>query len=200
MPVKTAPSERRRFVRAAQPQGFGVSFLKPTTSAVIDSVNVSGGGLCLRLSEPLEIHSRVRLQLLLDRTAGRGERPALQCNGRVAWVMQRLDLRNAPPFLFDVGIEFVSPPAAVRQWLMLESPKAAQARGAARPRILEPFTVKGHIFVPELSRNQSQSRQEPAWHLVVSVEGVPCFSGHYASDHAALEALAKFHRQQTRAR
>lgn len=178
---------------------MGVRLVKPGSSPTdASAVNVSTGGVCLRLSEPLEIHSRVRLQLTLDREVSRSEKGDVQCAGRVAWVMQRLDLRNTPPFLFDVGIEFIDPPAVVRQWLM---PGQAQAirQAPARPRqqtSLEPFVTHQRRFVPKLSRES----KDALWHLVVAVDGVPCFSGHYPTERTALEALAKFHRQQARSR
>lgn len=112
-PMTVAVAERRRFTRRAVPAQFGVSFLKPAVSVPADGVNLSGGGLCLRLRETLDVRAVVRLQLTTQPRASRG----IECTGRVAWVSQRLDLRPTPPFLFDVGIEFVRPSPRLRRWL-----------------------------------------------------------------------------------
>jgi len=68
-------------------------------------------------------------------------------------------------------------------------------RRAASRRILEPFLARGRDFTPRLERASSRP---PRWHLVVSVDGVPCFSAHYPSERAAIAAWAKFKRQQAR--
>ena len=189
MPIKTAPVERRRHARSSH-HALTVSLVRPISSGPVEFVNLSPGGVCLRLRDPLEMHSEVRLQLT---PASRTEK-GVQCPGRVAWVMQRLDLRSSAPFVYDVGIEFPEPPALIRHLL---TPDAADSTPAskteARSKMLAPFQVKGRRFLPRLSR---ETRHEP-WHLVISVEDVPCFSGRFASEREADAAITKFKRQQS---
>jgi hypothetical protein len=117
------------------------------------------------------------------------------CTGRVVWVTQRLDLSPSPPFAFDVGIELVKPPAAL-------GPLVATARRAPAPadpaprrgRELAPADIRGRRFAPHLKRDAAPPGR---WHLVVWQEGVPCFSGRFPSEPAALAAWARFKRQQT---
>jgi len=177
---------------------LGVHMLQPQGVIAIDRVNVSEGGVCLRLPTMLEVRSLVRLQLTPnDGPAGR-LRP-VECTGRVAWVVQRLDLRDMPPFLFDVGIEFVDPPPVLRQLLAQRGVRLASVRSGGRrlPRKRHPASavVRGRTFIPRLESDASQAVR---WHLVVTVDGIPCFSGRYASERLAKTAWAQFQRQQAR--
>ena len=185
MPTLTATpiQERRRFARGETLPRLAINLLQPPLIA--DHVNISEGGLCLRLAEHLEVRSLVQMEITPERTPR-----SVQCTGRVSWVMQRLDLRDTPPFLFDVGIEFVNPSRTLRQWLAL--PSLSRAPVAAKQRL--PATVRGRIFTPKFERSAGR------WHLVVTVGGVPCFSQHYASRQAAERGWAAFKRQQARAR
>ena len=191
--MRSVLQERRRFTRTGSSGRVAVSVLHPLTSNAPSSVNVSEGGLCLRLQDMLEIRSLVRLQLTQGEPGVRKER-SIECTGRVAWVVQRLDLRDNPPFLFDVGIEFVEPSRVVRQLLA----RGGEHRAVSQPRpvrmrTMELLTVHGRHFIPKLQRETNHALH---WHLVVSVDGTPCFSGHYASERAAMAAWAKFRRQQ----
>jgi len=116
--------ERRAFVRNEPPPQLAINLLQARRSIIADSVNFSEGGLCLRLRELLEVRSLVRLQVssflrenepLRAKTDALRGRRAVQCTGRVAWVIQRLDLRDSPPFLYDVGIEFVKAPPMLKR-------------------------------------------------------------------------------------
>src|SRR3989338_10396734 len=109
--------ERRKFSRVEIPPRLGVNILRPNASVVADNINVSEGGFCVRLQELLEVRSLVRLQVTSERSGSINELRPVECTGRVAWVIQRLDLRNSPPFLFDIGIEFVDPPSILRRFL-----------------------------------------------------------------------------------
>jgi len=159
--------------------------LNPRGRLEASSVNLSERGVCVRLQEILEIRSCVRLRLF----APPHKRP-LECAGRVAWVIQRLDLRDAPPYLYDVGVEFLDPPTRVRRF-------ASRVGIALRPSgekttrgiLLKPATIKGRLYVPWLER---QSSPHPCWHLIVRVEGVPCFSGRYPSQQEAMKAWEQF--------
>lgn len=194
--MRTVLQERRRFARSEFPSRVAINFLQPHAFVGADNVNVSKGGLCLRLQEMLEVRSLVRLQLTSEGDGSmRGQR-AVECTGRVAWVIQRLDLRTSPPFLYDVGIEFVDPPQVLRQLLAREGSEVrTPKKGTAHVRGIEPALIRGRHFTPHL---QHDAPQPLRWHLVITVDGTPCFSGRYASEHAALAAWGKFKRQQAR--
>ena len=119
----------------------------------------------------------------------------MECTARVAWVIQRLDLRDIPPFLYDVGIEFVDPPAVLRRLLARGAGLTVLRTQAVRARTLESAVVRGRWFVPRLER---ESNHPPRWHLVISVDGVACFSARYPSERAAMLAWAQFKRRQAR--
>lgn len=192
----TSIEERRKFPRSDFPLRLDVSLLRPEGSTPANPVNASEGGLCFRLEETLEVRSLVRLQLTPERVgAARGLR-SLECAGRVAWVVQRLDLRTTPPFLYDVGVEFVDPPPILRQWVLQRSGGLLfEKRRIPRERRLQPATIRGRLFVPRL---EHESNHPPRWHLVVSVDGAPCFSGHYAGERAAVAAWDQFKRREAR--
>lgn len=192
----TVTQERRKFTRSEAEPRLEVDLLQLRRAIPANSLNLSQGGLCLRLEEMVEIHSLVRLRVLPEASASlRNSRP-VECTGRVAWVIQRLDLRNAPPFLFDVGIEFVNPPAKVRHLLAGRGGQsAAVQRPATREKGLDPSVIRGRHYIPNLRFEPTSALR---WHLVVSVEGVPCFSGHYPTGREALAAWALFKRRQAR--
>ena len=177
--------ERRKFARHGAPSRVEVNLLRPQGLIPANTVNLSEGGVCCRLEEMLEVRSLVRLQVMKAPPA-RSLHP-VECTGRVAWVIQRLDLRPTPPFLFDIGIEFVDPPPLLR---------FPPLKGRVlHQRALESSLIRGRQFVPRLERDVNHGGR---WHLVVSVEGTPCFSGHYPSERAALAAWGQFRRQQAR--
>jgi len=151
-------------------------------------MNLSERGICVRLQEALEVRSRVRLRLF----APPQKRP-LECAGRVAWVIQRLDLRDAPPYLYDVGVEFLDPPTRLRQFVSRVG-IAVKSSGerAARDVLLKPATIKGRQYAPWLEKQPSPN---PCWHLIVRVEGVPCFSGRYPSQQEAVKAWDQYIRE-----
>lgn len=180
-------AERRKTLRAAPRRRLAVQLLRPQGAVAVDSVNVSNGGVCVRLPEMLEVRSLVRLLV----RAGQ----VLECTGRVAWVVQRLDLRAMPPFLFDVGIEFVNPPPALQRVLVPHYPPALAPRAAAGTHLLETTTLKSRTYTARLER--AADRPHP-WHLTVFVEGVPCLSARYASATAARTAWAQFKRRSKR--
>lgn len=186
-------AERRKTFRAAPRRQWAVQLLRPQGAVAVDSVNISDGGLCVRLPEMLEVRSLVRLLVRAEASAAARAQQALECTGRVAWVVQRLDLRAIPPFLFDVGIEFVNPPHALRQVLGPRGRAAGLPRSTAHaPHVLETATLKGRAHTARLER--APRRPQP-WHLMVFVEGVPCLSARYASAAAARAAWAQFKRR-----
>jgi len=189
--TKGAIQERRHSRRRTVARRVGIHLLHQRRSIAANGINVSEGGLCLRLEEELQVRSLVRLQFTPEKLPVGSH---LICRGRVAWVIQRLDLRPLPPFLFDVGIEFVDPPAMVRQFIARQGGDSAAAKEPlSRARVLETATVRGREFVPRLQRVTTASLP---WHLIVTVDGLPCFSGHYPSERATLKAWAQFKREQ----
>ena len=186
----TTIQERRRFTRHGALH-CSVDLLRSPGSVTAESVNVSEGGLCIRLDQMLEVRSLVQLQL----TPYRKSRP-MACRGRVTWVMQRLDLRDMPPLLFDTGIEFVSPSPSLRQFLIRQGVELmATKRESVRRTQLEPAVIHGRTFVPRLEHTATRPSR---WHLVVSVDGVACFSEHVPSERAAVTAWTKFRRRQAK--
>ncbi len=198
--ASTSVEERRKFTRSEPPARFQINLLQSHRSVTLENVTFSEGGLCLRLQEMLEVRAVVRLQFTAARSgevAGplRSRRP-VSCAGRVAWVVQRLDLRNEPPFLYDIGIEFVDPPPMLRQ-LMAQSGVGGPAgkKHSIRERSLTSWTVRGRTYLPQLERTPHQAMH---WHLIVSVDGMPCFSERYPSERTALAAWERFKRQQAK--
>ena len=167
-----------------------------------NSLNLSQRGVCLRMQESLDVKAPVTLRLY----AQSRHRP-LQCLGRVAWVVQRLDLRDIPPFLYDVGVEFVRPPAHLRQLASrvglamrgLSARPMAQAGGIAGKRVkhssLQPAAIRGRSYEPRVVHELGA---QVCWHLVVKVDGAPCFSQRYASERESLQAWNQFKRQMAR--
>ena len=194
--ISPAIQERRKSLRSEGSQSVAISLLQAARAVPANNVNFSEDGLCLRVRETLEVRSLVRLRL-----TPRLQRP-LQCTGRVMWVVQRLDLRTNPPFLFDVGIEFVDPPPVLRQFLARQGGRLkltrAQLQRPAANKTLAPASLRGRQYVPLLSRAPNAAVRR--WHLVVNIDDVPCFSEHYASERAAVMAWGRFKRQQARGR
>jgi hypothetical protein len=194
--TSTAVQDRRRFARLEAPPRIVIDLLQSDRRLPVDAVNISEAGLCLRLEERLEVRSLVNLQVTPGRRGpARAGRP-VRCEGRVAWVIQRLDLREAPPYLFDVGIEFADPPAFLQR---LISPRGrcqpTRAQASARIVPLVPAQIRGRQFVPKLERTPGS---KPEWHLIVSIDSVPCFSERYLSERAAKAGWETFRRRQAR--
>jgi hypothetical protein len=186
-----AVSERRAGARLNAPRRMAIRVLRPEGPLPARSVNVSDGGLCVRLAEILEVRSQVRLLVSASMSAAQPSLRSLECTGRVAWVVQRLDLRALPPFLFDVGIQLENPPPLLRQFLQVR-PSAAARRPGTPARVLEIAALKGRVHTARLERTTGHPQP---WHLMIFVEGVPCFSGRYASALRAREAWAQFKRR-----
>ncbi len=189
-PTSTTIQERRRFTRRGALR-CTVDLLRSSGPVTAESVNVSEGGLCIRLDQMLEVRSLVQLQLTPE-----GRSRSMQCRGRVTWVMQRLDLRDMPPLLFDTGIEFVNPSPSLRQFLIRQGIELMSTKKtSARQKRLEPSVIRGRTFVPRLDFPATRPSR---WHLVVSVDGMACFSEHFSSERTAVTAWTKFKRRQAR--
>ena len=187
--------ERRKSLRVGAPR-LRINLLRPQGVVAVDNVNFSEGGVCIRVEETLEVRAIIRLQLTPERLSPARSLRAFECMGRVAWVIQRLDLRALPPFLYDVGIEFVDPPSALQHVIAQKGSRLLSTKErSSEGKILESAVVHGRRFVPRLDR---ESNHPSRWHLIVSVDGVPCFSSRYASERLALSAWEQFKRQQAK--
>ena len=183
--------DRRHIPRVDTRARVEINLLQPSFRLEANSINLSEGGMCVRIQKSLEISSRVRMRLFPTEAA----RPLL-CAGRVAWVVQRLDLRDIPPFLYDVGLEFVDPSRALRQFaagagVALKS----SGRRPSRASALQAAVIRGRQYIPKLEKDPSSST---SWHLVVQVEGTPCFSHRYSSQRDAIQSWEQFKRRTTR--
>ena len=186
MATRTA-TERRKAARTANPR-FGIGLIQEESLVPATSVNVSSGGLCFRIRQALEVRSIIRLRLTPESSPSQ----RVDCKGRVAWVIQRQDLSDAPPFYHDIGIEFVDPPSALRQFVAASGGRPERATRASSPPEAE---IHGRRYVPRIERDTGH---ESPWHLIVLVDGTPCFSGRYGTKRAATTAWNKFRRQQAR--
>ena len=193
MALKTLTQERRRFPRSAAAARLSINLVQPRTASATH-VNYSKGGVCLRLEEGLEVRSLIRLQVARAR-AGDTQRRPIECAGRVAWIIQRLDLRSIPPFLFDVGVEFVDPPPLLRRLIAQRGNLSPLPEPSTTGKALDPAVIRGRQFIPRLTRDTHHSSR---WHLVVFADGAPCFSSRYPSERAALSAWGQFQRQQAK--
>ncbi len=195
MPPATA-QERRKLARVDFQGRVEINPLESFTNGRplffrASSLNLSEGGVCVRVEQELAIRSRVAMRILAS-----PRRQPLECHGRVAWVIQRLDLRTDPPFLYDIGVEFINPSVRLRQFasrlgVALKPPVSI----STRRKPLEPATIHGRCYVPQLQQEASAPRQ---WHLVVTVDGVPCVSRRTATRQAALAAWEQFQRRRRR--
>lgn len=142
--------------------------------------DLSQGGLSVRLNERFDLHTVVRMRLSPPRA-----RAPVECVGRVAWTTARMDLVAAPPYPYDMGIEFVKVPSLIRRQLAIayERLRRRTQPPTAIP-CLRPALIGGRRYVPSLTYD---GVPRPAWHLIVEAEGVPCFAQRFG---AAAEAVA----------
>jgi len=196
MALKTV-QERRKAPRVEFQGRAEVEVPKLQSPLAANSLNFSEGGACMRLQEALDVRSSITIRLFVQ---PRGK--PLECEGRVAWVIQRLDLRNTPPFLYDVGVEFIDPSSRLRQFasrigLTLRPSSELSALSSVAGRrstwsALQPALINGRRYEPRLTQEQSPDNR---WHLIVTVDGVPCFSHRYPLERKALESWKQFKRQ-----
>ena len=188
--MKSTTQDRRHTGRVHLQGKVELAFAHRNAPVSGNTVNLSEGGLCVRVGESLDVKSPVTLKLFPQR------RRPVECAGRVAWVVQRLDLRAAPPFVYDVGVEFVRTSARLLQVASkLGVTVRAQSGRTAKPGLLEPVTLKGRTYEPRVLHAASP---QGAWHVVVKADGAPCFSRHYTSERDAVEGWKQFKRQVVR--
>ena len=148
MAVKTIVQERRKSLRSEFPSRVAINLLQPPGTRLVERINYSEGGLCLRMQDAPEVRALVRLQWGSE---ARGARPRtertdrfVEVTGRVAWVIQRLDLRTAPPFLYDVGIEFVDAPPALRRFVAQRGMRSSTVQDTpSKARALPSAIIRG---------------------------------------------------------
>lgn len=188
MAVKASTDERRQAGRVRLQGRVELAVAHKPTPVAGNTVNLSEGGLCVRVEESLDVKSPVTLKLFAQPRS----RP-VECAGRVAWVVQRLDLRTAPPFLYDIGVEFVRTSAQLRQ-VASKLGVAVRARSgrAAKPTRLDPVAARGRMYEPRVLHAASP---QGAWHLVVKADGAPCLSRHFTTERGAVEGWEQFKRQ-----
>lgn len=195
----TAPvvQERRNFPRSEFPTRMAIDIVQPPLTVPNGGVNISEGGLCLRLEKALEVRSLVRFRLLPERTGSILTRDtrSVECTGRVAWVVQRLDLSNGPPFLFDVGIEFIDASEIIRRLTGQSSSGLSKSVRVSRTPSLEPWSSHDRQFIPQITR---EAQQTSPWHLVITVDGVPCLSERHKTRREAVSVLQRFKRSQSK--
>ncbi len=152
--------------------------------------DLSEGGLSIRLTERLDLHTLVRLRL----SPGRVRTP-MECVGRVAWTTERLDLQAAPPYPYDMGIEFVKVPAFIRRRLSRAYQRLQQPRSSARVPTLRGARLNGRLYVPSVAY---EAAPQSAWHLIVRTEDVPCYAKRFASASALVAGWNAFKRERGR--
>lgn len=183
--------ERRKLPRVNVLERVEVDLPRPPRLVEACSVNLSEGGMCVRLQEALEIRSPIKLRLFHEAR----KRP-LECAAQVAWVVQRLDLRDEPPFVYDIGVKFVDPPTRLRQLVARAGIvlKAGVKAVLSHPA-LQPALIRSRSYVPSLQRETAPGTR---WHLVVAADEVPCFSQRYESEREAIQGWEQFKSQTAR--
>lgn len=198
MAVKTSVEERRHAGRVQLQGRVELAVAHRPMPVSGNTVNLSEGGLCVRVQESLDVKAPVTLKFFAQPRS----RP-VECAGRVAWVVQRLDLRTVPPFLYDVGVEFVRTSARLRQVgsrlgvLVRAAGERAPAHVVAAGKLvkhssLQPTPAHGRSYEPRLIHELGP---QSSWHLVVKTDGAPCFSHRYASEREGLAGWKQFKRQ-----
>lgn len=185
--------ERRRKLRTPWYQRVELHVREAKIPVTSNSLDVSEGGMRLRLAGSVDVNSPLRLRLF----SGADDKP-LECRGRVAWVVQRLDVRQAPPFIYDVGIEWVDPPAALQRLAAGAGSGAAIPKGHAHRIVhLGPIVIRERTYVAQLERESSLG---DGWHLVIRADGAPCLSRRFGSEREGVAGWEQFVRQRKRAK
>ena len=152
--------------------------------------DLNEGGLSIRLTERLDLHTLVRLRLATGRT-----RTSVECVGRVAWTTERVDLRPEPPYPYDMGIEFVQVPAFIRRRLSHAYQRLREQRASRPPTrvpTLRGAALNGRYYAPSVTY---ETTPQPAWHLIVRSEDVPCYARRFTSAAAAVDGWRAFKRE-----
>ena len=184
--------ERRRKLRTPWYQRVELRLRESNAMVNASSLDVGEGGMRLRLSGDVSVNSRLTLRLF----SGAADKP-LECSGRVAWVVQRLDLRQLPPYIYDIGIEWVNPPEALRRVAAGAGSGAAIPKGHShRIQHFGPVVIRERTYVAQLERESSLGE---GWHLVVRADGAPCLSRRFGLEREAIDGWERFVRQRKRA-
>ena len=73
--------------------------------------------------------------------------------------------------------------------------RAARKATPVRTVELDGAGIRGRRFVPKIERTPGNPQP---WHLVISVDGIPCFSERFSSAAAARAGWQAFRRRQAR--
>jgi|GEM_PF-384081 c-di-GMP-binding flagellar brake protein YcgR len=91
--------DKRQFIRASFP--CKVTIYTPQRRVLnIYTQDLSEGGMRIICEEKLEISSLVGLRVYLDKET------AVDCQGRIVWVLEKPDSLIETSFLYDTGVEF----------------------------------------------------------------------------------------------
>ena len=92
-------SERRKFLRALFPCKIKIS--SQGHLLISHTENISIGGIRIMTHENLRYIQRVGIELSISKDK------KIECEGRIAWVTEKLSPLDGEPVMFDTGIEFV---------------------------------------------------------------------------------------------
>jgi len=92
--------ERRQFPRADFPCRIVVGF--PSQSLTSRIENIGRGGVRVILEEKLNHFDIVGLVIFPSNDK------SIKCEGRVVWVVERVNPTEGQPIMFDTGIEFIT--------------------------------------------------------------------------------------------
>jgi len=93
---------RRRFPRANYRCKIVVVRKRHKDKFNTHTENIGLGGVCVILDKELDKFSEAEILLYLE-----DGQPALECSGRIVWVVKREPLDPGKPTEFDTGIEFI---------------------------------------------------------------------------------------------
>lgn len=95
---------RRKFPRANYPCLLIVRKDHSSPDAILTHTeNISIGGVCVILKKDLKMFTPLELELdLLD------TQRHIKCDGKIVWVVRRVDTEEIKPSFYDTGIEFIN--------------------------------------------------------------------------------------------
>jgi len=95
--------DRRRFPRAQYPCRLTIWVRGVPESVLLRTDNIGIGGIAVTIAQELGRFAPVDLDIDLE-----DQQPHLHCQGRVIWVVKKIDPLRQDGTRFDTGIEFVS--------------------------------------------------------------------------------------------
>ena len=95
--------DRRRFPRAQYPCRLTIWARGVPESMIVRTDNLGVGGIAMTIAQELGRFTSVDLDVDLE-----DQQPHLHCQGRVIWVVKKVDPLKSDGTRYDTGIEFVS--------------------------------------------------------------------------------------------